>query len=390
MIQRILDLMNRATFPILLSISIVVSIFGVLLQMFTFGRDLLGLINGTDLVIFLCIGLVPGLFLAPVFRRWNGAIFVVGNAAMFGSAWYWVLFIENEIEQATMNIAIPLGIYLAGAVLVAGTGVQFCDRILKGAPQPAQRVGVIVLVTSVIALFFPLAKIEIEFTVYFAISGIASAANLLMFALAGGMLEGDLPGDVSASEPAPAKKGIGGILTLFGVIGAILAAQVSYYLGQNSTYAAERTVFVWPFAAVAAGAYIVIHHYVKRNFAPVVAPAIALISVLLSMAGAPWAYGWGQAALVGSVYAFAIITFLEFMPRWVPSNARWVGPFFAITGWFTIVGIVVLGYAGGTPVHPPDIPPVLNALVYFCAGLIFAGLVQAYCVNKLAGSRGSE
>src|SRR5271157_494011 len=368
----------------ILPVAVMVSTFGVLLQVLLFGRALLEALDPAGDAVFACIALLPGILLAPAMRRWSGAIFVAGNAAMFGSGWLTILLVANQGLPGHVSLAVPLGVFLAGAVLVMGTGLQYCGHVVLGAPLPAQRAALIVIATSLCTVIFPLVKIELEFTAYFALGCIACSVNLLLFGISGGQGNDSLEGDQGSLPSAPAKKGAGGILTLVVAILSLLIAHASYYLGQTTIYAAERTVWVWPGAALAGGLYLVARKYTTKSFRPLLAPVAAFACVGLAMAGAPWGYGWEHALLVGCTYAFVLLSFLEVVPRWSPSNPRWVGLFFGVVGWFTVVCLVIVGYGGGIPSYSSDIPPVLVIMVYCCVGLVFAGMLQIYLFNSLA------
>ncbi len=377
--------MNSTIARSCLLVSIIASTFGVLMQVFVFGRALLGPLETPGLILLVCFALLPVFFLAAAFRRWNGILFIAGNAAMFVSAWCIVLFFPNMGLPDYADIGLPLGIFLGGAVLLVGTGLQYCGREWQMIPQSGLRATLIVLGSIICVVFFPFLKIAFGFTAYFAASCIFSSINLLLFGLAGGILsESSSRVVISAFPPSPGKKGIGGAATLFVMVVALLVAQVTYYFGQDTMYAAERTVFIWPFAVVAAAACVLVRKFTTKNFWPFVAPSTALLCVLMVLAGTPFAYGWVHAALVGSTYAFALISYVEDMPRWSPSNPRGVGPFSAMVGLFTVLCVALVGYVGGIPIHTEELQPILNLLPYFCGSILLGGLLQIYCVHKIA------
>lgn len=361
--------MNAIVARYCLPISIIASTLGMLLHVFLFGRALLGELDETGLIFILVIGFVPGVILSPIFRRWNHPLFIAGNIAMFASSWWIVLLFPNMGLPSYSEIGLPLGIYLGGAVLVVGTGTQYCILTEQEPRHQGLRVALIVFGAIASLVFLPFFKITLGFTAYFTVGGIFNSTNLIFLALSNGagrkIVDNDL---ISKQLRSRGKKTIGCITTLIVVIGALLTAQVTYYLGQDTLYAAERTVLVWPLAAAVAGVYIIVRVFTSKTFSPLVLTGVALAQVLLMINVPSFAYSWGHVTLVGATYAFAFISYLELMPFWIPIKSRRKGPFFAFVGFFTVLGIAMVGYVGGIPVHSDEIPPIINVLLYF--GLI--------------------
>ncbi len=376
--------MNSILTRYCLPISIIASTFGMLLHLFLFGRSLLGDLQDTGLILLLVFGFLPGIILSPVFRRWNGPLFIVGNVAMFISGWCIVLFFPNIALPSYADIGIPLGIYLGGTVLVVGTGLQYCLPAEHGESHRGLRMALVIFGALACVIFLPYLKITIGYTAYFTVSALFSSMNLLLFALSGGIRGDFVSNDIGTKRLAsPGNRSIGCITTLFVVVGALLVAQVTYYLGQDTLYAAERTVLVWPFAAAAAGVYAIVRIFTSKIFAPLVLFGVTLVCVLLMLAGPPYVYGWWHAALVGITYAFALISYSEAIPHWIPNNPRRVGPFYALIGFFTVLGIAAVGYIGGIPIHTEELPPVIGILPYFCGVLLLASMIQIYCLYKI-------
>ncbi len=376
--------MNSILSRYCLPISIIASTLGMLLHVFLFGRALLGELEDLGTILLLCLGFLPGIFLAFVFRRWNRILFIAGNVAMFVSGWCIVLFFPNLGIPDYSDIGIPLGIFLGGAVLVVGTGLQYCIIEEKKEPHQGLRKALVVFGAIACVVFLPSLKIVAGYTAYFTVSCIFSSTNLLLFAFSGGV-RGDLvSNDISTKLPASrGKKGMGCITTLFVVVGALLIAQVTFYLGQDTLYAAERTILIWPIAAAAAGVYAIVRIFSPKIFSPIVLPGLAIACVLMMLAGPPYVYGVWHTALVGTTYAWAFISYIESMSYWIPNNPRGIGRFFAFVGLFTVLGIVMVGYVGGIPTHAEDLPPVIDVLLYFCGVLLLASMIQIYCLNKI-------
>ncbi len=367
-----------------LPISIIASTVGMLLHVFLFGRALLGELDEVGTTLLLCLGFFPAIFLAIVFRRWNRILFIVGNVAMFVSGWCIVLFFPNIPLPGYIDIGFPLGIYLGGAVLVVGTGLQFCFIAEKTESHKDLRMDLVVFCAIACVVYLPFLEITVGYTAYFTVSCIFSSMNLLLFALSGGVGGKSVSNEIITKLPASrGQKSIGCITTLFVVVGAILTAQVTYYLGQDTLYAAERTILVWPFAAVTGGAYAIIRNFTVKTYLPLMLSSVTLACVFMMLAGTPYVHQWWHAALVGTVYALAFIYYFEAMPHWIPINPRRVGPFFAFVGLFTVLGIIMVGYVGGIPIHAEELPAVIDVLLYFWSILILANTLQIYCLHKI-------